>query len=423
MARIVLTTLGSLGDVHPYIAIALGLKARGHEVVLATAEYYRKKVESLGLGFRPVRPDSEIITDPVMMRRFMHFRWGTIRMLREWFVPAVRQTYEDILAAVHGGTDLLFSHPITFATRLVAEKTAIPWASSLISPLCMFSAYDPPAMPGFPDLSTRLHFLGPTFWGPTGRFLKSASRSIAGPIDRLRAEIGLPRAQDNLIVDSHSPSMVLALFSRLLADKQPDWPSQTVHTGFPVYDHDGATGMPTEMNRFLDDGPPPIVFTLGVSSALVGGRFYEQSIAAAGKLGCRAVLIVGKDYRSLPASLPNGVIACTYVPYSAVFPRAAVVVHAGGIGTSGLALRSGRPMLVVPFAHDQPDNALRLTRLGVARTIAGHRTTTGRMVAEVGQLLENPAYSRRAIEIGEQVRQEDGVRAACDALEVLLTSP
>ena len=156
----------------------LGLKARGHEAVLATAEYYRKKVEALGLGFRPVRPTATSSRDPVMMRRFMHFRWGTIRMLREWFVPAVRQTYEDILAAVDGGTDLLVSHPITFATRLVAEKTAIPWASSLISPLCVFSAYDPPAMPGFPDLWTRLHFLGPTFWGPTGRFLKSASRSI-----------------------------------------------------------------------------------------------------------------------------------------------------------------------------------------------------------------------------------------------------
>jgi rhamnosyltransferase subunit B len=422
MARIVLTTLGSLGDVHPYIAIALGLKARGHEAVLATAEYYRKKVEALGLGFRPVRPDSDIITDPVMMRRFMHFRWGTIRMLREWFVPAVRQTYEDILAAVDGGADLLVSHPITFATRLVAEKTAIPWASSLISPLCVFSAHDPPAMPGFPDLSTRLHCLGPTFWRPTGRFLKSASRSLTGPIDRLRAEIGLPRAHENLIVDSHSPSMVLALFSKLLADKQPDWPSQTIHTGFPVYDQDGPPGLPAELNRFLDDGPPPIVFTLGVSSAMVGGRFYEHSIAAAGKLGRRAVLIVGKAYRSLPDSLPDGVIACAYVPYSEVFPRAAVVVHAGGIGTSGLAMRSGRPMLVVPFAHDQPDNALRLTRLGVARTIAGHRTTTARLAAELGQLLEDPAYSRRAIEVGEQVRQEDGVRGACDALEQLLSS-
>jgi UDP:flavonoid glycosyltransferase YjiC (YdhE family) len=79
-------------------------------------------------------------------------------------------------------------------------------------------------------------------------------------------------------------------------------------------------------------------------------------------------------------------------------------------------------MLVVPFAHDQPDNALRLTRLGVARTIAGHRTTTARLAAELGQLLENPAYSRRALDVGEQIRQEDGVRTACDALERLLAS-
>jgi len=417
MGRIVLTTLGSLGDLHPYIAIALGLKARGHEAVLATAECYRQKVEALGLGFRAVRPDCDVIADPVVMRRFMNFRWGTIRILREFFVPAVRETYEDTLAAVDGGADLLVSHPVTFTTRLVAEKTGIPWASTQITPLCLFSAYDPPALPGLPDLSTRLHFLGPTFWGPLNWSLKWATRLWAKPIYRLRAEIGLPAAGDNPLVESDSPSMVLALFSKLLADKQPDWPPQTIHTGFPVYDQDGAAGLPPELARFLKDGPPPIVFTLGVSAAMVAGPFFEQSIAAAKRLGRRAVLIVGKGPRFLPASLPDGVIACRYAPYSEVFPRAAVVVHAGGIGTSGLAMRSGRPMLVVPYAHDQPDNAARLTRLGVARTIAGRRTTSARLTAELGRLLEDPAFSRRALEVGEQIRQEDGVRAACDALE------
>jgi rhamnosyltransferase subunit B len=423
MGRIVLTTLGSLGDLHPYVAIALGLKARGHEAVLATAECYRQKVEALGLGFRAVRPDCDIVADPVVMRRFMNFRWGTIRVLREFFLPAVRETYEDTMAAVNGGADLLVSHPITFATRLVAEKKGIPWASTQITPMGIFSAYDPPSLPGFPDLTTRLHFLGPTFWGPLGRVAKWATRAWAKPIYRLRSEIGLPTIGDNPLVDGHSPSMVLALYSKVLADKQPDWPSQTIHTGFPVYDRDGSAGLPPELARFLDDGPPPIVFTLGVSAAMVAGRFFEQSIAAAKRLGHRAVLIVGKGDRSLPTTLPDGVVAFDYAPYSELFPKATVVVHAGGIGTSGLAMRSGRPMLVVPYAHDQPDNAARLTRLGVARTIIGHRTTPARLAAELGRLLTNPVYSHRALEVGELIRREDGVRHACDALEALLTSP
>ena len=236
----------------------------------------------------------------------------------------------------------------------------------------------------------------------------------------MRFEIGLPPTKDNPLVDGHSPSLVLALFSELLADKQMDWPPQTVHAGFPLYDQDSGAGLPPELARFLDDGPPPIVFTLSVSAAMVAGPFFEHSIDAARRLGRRAVLIVGKDHRSRPASLPDGVVAFDYAPFSELFPRASVVVHAGGIGTSGLAMRSGRPMLVVPYAHDQPDNAHRLVRLGVARTVSRRRYTSAHIVAELRRLLDDPAFSRRASEVGEQIRREDGVRAACDALEALL---
>jgi UDP:flavonoid glycosyltransferase YjiC (YdhE family) len=100
-----------------------------------------------------------------------------------------------------------------------------------------------------------------------------------------------------------------------------------------------------------------------------------------------------------------------------------LIVHHGGVGTTGLAMRSGRPMLVVPFAHDQPDNAARLTRLGVARTLDPRRYTPARAEAELRLLLDDPAYSQRATEVGGQVREEDGVRAACDALEGLLRWP
>lgn len=100
--------------------------------------------------------------------------------------------------------------------------------------------------------------------------------------------------------------------------------------------------------------------------------------------------------------------------------RDAAIIHHGGVGTTGQAMRSGRPMLVVPHAWDQPDNAQRVVQLGIARALPKHRYTPGRAAAEVKQLLDNAMYSERASWVGEQVRRECGVNAACDALENVL---
>jgi UDP:flavonoid glycosyltransferase YjiC (YdhE family) len=268
-------------------------------------------------------------------------------------------------------------------------------------------------------LLSKLRFLGPTFHGLFFRCAKWSARSWFEPWHRLRAELGLPpTSYSPLFEGQHSASLVLALFSKLLADRQPDWPPQTVITGFPLYD--GGLGLPPELVDFLGEGPPPIVFTLGSSGEEVAGPFYEHSVAAAKRLGRRAVLIVGKNSRHRPAPLPDGVVACDYAPFSELFPRAAVIVHAGGIGTTGLAMRSGRPMLVVPYAHDQFDNAARATRLGIARTIPQRRYLPQQVAAELGQLLNNPLYAGRASSLGERIGREDGVRLACDALEGLL---
>jgi UDP:flavonoid glycosyltransferase YjiC (YdhE family) len=419
--RIVLTAFGSLGDLHPYVAIALGLKERGHEAVLATSQCYQQKIEALGLGFRAVRPDSDWVADPDVMRRLMDLRTGTVRAVREMVLPVLRESYADTLAAAERA-DLLVSHPLTgYATRLVAEMTGIPWASTMITPLGFFSIHDMPVLPPAPFLSRKLRRLGPAFWGPVSWFAKRATRFMARPWYRLRSEIGLPpTGEGNPLEDSHSPSLVLALFSELLAARQPDWPPQTVLTGFPFYDEDGGAGLPPALAGFLDDGPPPIVFTLGMSAATVAGPFYEHSVAAAGRLGRRAILILGKNLRNRPAALPQDVVAFDYAPFSKLFPRAAAIVHAGGIGTTGLAMLSGRPMLVMPCAHDQPDNAARVTRLGIARMIARQRYSPDRAARELRHLLDNPVYAQRASAVGAAIRQEDGVRAACDALERLL---
>jgi UDP:flavonoid glycosyltransferase YjiC (YdhE family) len=416
--RIVVTTFGSLGDLHPYLALAFGLRARGHDVIVATGECYRRKIEALGLGFAVVRPDSAWVTDPEKMRWFSHRRWGLIRVAKmelRW----LREAYEDTLVAA-AGADLLVGNLASYSARLVAEKTGIPWASAMHIPMLFYSAYDPPMLTGLPIPSKSLRFLGPRFWGPLGRFLKWSMGWLAAPLHRFRRQIGLPPVTElNPLTDGHSPLLHLALFSKLLMDKQPDWPSQTLVTGFPWYDQNGSAGLPPDLVRFLDNGPPPIVFTLGTALAADPGSFYERSALAAKSLGRRAVLIV-EDSRHRPQSLPDCVVASGYAPFSELFPRAAAVVHHGGIGTTGLAMLSGCPMLVMPCAWDQADNAERAVRLGIARTIPRHRYTPARVAAELHHLLDNPTYTRRASAVREQVRQEDGVQVACDALSGLL---
>jgi UDP:flavonoid glycosyltransferase YjiC (YdhE family) len=415
-ARIVVASFGSLGDLHPYIAIALGLKARGQDVIVATGECYRKKIEALGLGFRPVRPDSDWVANPDVMRRIMHPRWGLARVIREVWLPVLRETYEDTMAATEGA-DLFLAMQGNYASSLVAEKRRIPWASSIHVPIGLASAYDPPTLPGLADLSKWCRPLGPAFWLPLKRFLQWVTRGWAKPWYRLRAEIGLPPEKSlSPLADVHSPILHLALFSKRLADKQRDWPPQTVLAGFPWYDGPEA-GLPPKVARFLEEGSPPIVFTLGtaVSEDPLAPEYFRESAAAATLLGRRAILILNEP-RNRPPTLPAGVAAFDYARFSELFPRAAVIVHHGGIGTTGLAMRSGRPMLVMPCAWDQPDNAERAVRLGVARTISRRRYTASRVAAELRRLLDEPSYSRRAKELGEQVQAEDGVQVACDAL-------
>lgn len=419
MSRIVITTFGSLGDLHPYIAVGQGLKKRGHEVVFATSPCYRQKIESLGLGFHPVRPDSHWLFDPEKVRRLSHPRWGLLRVGREWVMPALRETYADTLAAAEGA-DLLVTMLANYASRLVAEKTGIPWVSAVHLPLGFVSSYDPSVLDIAPHLSRWLHHLGPTFWRPLWWVSKRASRVVARPWYELRAELGLPPTNEgNPFADSHSPRLVLALFSKLLADKQPDWPPQTVITGFPFPEQDGEAELPLPLARFLDSGLPPIVFTLGSAVSIKARSFYEQSIAAAKLIGQRAVLVVGKGNSNLIPRLSADAIGVEYAPFGQLFPKAAAVVHHGGIGTTGLSMRAGRPVLIVPFAWDQPDNAARASRLGIARTLSSSRYTAARAAKQLQPLVHDRCFAERAAEVAARMLREDGVQAACDALERL----
>ena len=319
-------------------------------------------------------------------------------------MPSLRDAYDDTTAAADGA-DLLVSHSMTFATPLVAEKMRLPWVSTVLAPMGFFSAYDPPLLPL--PLFSLIRLLGPTVLKPLLRFVKWTVRSWAEPWHRLRSEFGLPPGANPLFDGMISPGLTLGLFSNQLGKNQPDWPARTVVTGFPFFDKHNGDGLAPEL-KSLDDGLPPVVFTLGTSAVMDAGHFYEDSVSAVKKLGRRAVLLTGSDPKTRPAALPPNILAVDYAPFSELFPRAAAVVHQGGVGTTGQAMSGGRPMLVVPFALDQPDNAERVRQLGIARSIPRNRYTALRGALELEQLLGEAKYSTRASDVGRQVRQEDG---------------
>jgi rhamnosyltransferase subunit B len=422
--RIVLTTWGSLGDLHPYLALAVELTRRGHTAIVATLAGFRPNVEAAGVEFRPLRPD--ISPDdprlPEIVRRVLDARQGPAYLFTELLGPVMRETYQDTLAAVtgDGGADLLVSHQIPLTGPIVAATTGVRWVSAVLAPGGLMSATDPMTPPQAPGLR-RLLALHPAVARAFLTLARGMLARWAEPVYRLRRDLGLPRGANPILEGQHSPTRVLALFSTLFARIQPDYPLHTLITGFPFYDAmpPGASIDP-ELQRFLDAGEPPIVFTLGSSAVWIAEDFYPVSIAAVQRLGRRALLLAGESTAALRPTLPPTIGAFDYAPHALVMARAAAIVHQGGIGTTAQALRAGRPSLVVPFGQDQPDNARRSVELGVARTISRSAYRVNRLERELSALVADDRYARRAADVGAEIRAERGTETACDAIEAAL---
>ena len=419
--RIVFSTIGTFGDINPLVAIALELKRRGHTPVMAFPAVFKPKIVPLGLEFREVRPDIDP-SNTILVEMIYDVKKGTERGLRDFLFPVLRQTYADLFEACTTPVraDLLMVGELNYAGPLVAEKTGIPWASYVLAPLSFFSAFDPPVLPMYPKLA-RADKAVPGFGRVIKRVARFTSRKWPEPIYELRRELGLPRGPNPLFDAKHSPQLVLALFSRVLGTEQKDWPEHTTITGFCFYDSDaGNASLPPHLEEFLAAGPPPVVFTLGSAAVLAAGSFYEVSARTAIRLQARAVLLIGSDPRNRPRTdLPESICIAEYAPYSSLFPRASMVVHQGGVGTTAQCLRAGRPMLIMPYSHDQPDNARRMRRLGVARVIQREKYTPLRAARKLARMMDEPLFAERAANVATLIRAEDGVLNACDALESL----
>ncbi len=423
--KIVFAVFGSLGDMHPMNALGIELKRRGHTVIFAAMEFYREKIELLGFEFRPMRPHLNP-DNKELARKLMDAAKGSELLLRELILPNVRAMYDDLMEAV-GDADLMISTEVVFAAPSVAEKTGIKWVTTTLAPGTFLSAYDP-FVPPTAIWLRHFRFLGSAFHGAMFALVRKIINSWFEPYREFRREIGLNEGR-NPLFEGKSDTLNLAMFSKVLGTTQPDWAVSTLQTGFCFYDgRDDYGAIDENLARFLDAGEPPIVFTLGSAAVMDARDFFEESAKAAKILGRRAVLLYG-IFNEMPKIMENGkwkvenesqVIAVPYAPYSQVFPKAGAVVHQGGVGTTSQVLRAGVPHLFMPYSHDQPDNAARCERLGVARIIARERYTAETAAKELRALLSDESYKTKALDAAKIVNSENGTLVACDAIEEIL---
>jgi UDP:flavonoid glycosyltransferase YjiC (YdhE family) len=412
MLNIVLIALGSAGDVQPFLALGLGLRARGRRVILATSGHFAHIVRGAGLEFIELGTAAEY--NAVIQRPEVWDPIGCVRPIIDWVVLGpLRRAFQIIADQNVPGTTVVAAPITALGARIAQEKLGVPLVTVALYPSLFRSVVCPPVQRPLP-LARGL----PRFWNRFWYWLSDVvlfDRLIGPEVNAFRAELGLAPARRFFGEASFSPQRILGLFPDWFGPPQADWPAQVRLTGFPLHDGFASTALAPDVEAFLDAGAPPIVFSPG--SAMRHGRaFFEAAADACRRLGRRGVLV--SPFRDqVPRSLPVGVRQFDYVSFRRLFPRAAAVVHHGGIGTSALGLASGTPQLVMPMAYDQHDNAARLEALGVARVLEPARFQGARLARSLAALLDRPAVAARCRAHAARLQQADPLARSCRLIE------
>jgi rhamnosyltransferase subunit B len=413
LVRFLLSSWGSYGDLHPFLALGRGLMARGHEVTLVGHPDWGPDTATAGVRFvatdEPPRDD--------FIRQYpevLSMKWGGLVSLHTLVNKAIAPGFDATMAALLAEApahDAIVAHHFTFPAPLVAELTGLPWATVSLAPGVVPSAYSRPGAN-----------FGHAGQGVAGRvwnqFIWSAgqviSRVMVDPVvNRLRAKHGLAPAR-GVIFESHSAALNLQLYSECFAHRLPDWSAEKQLAGFCYFDPPGATLAP-EIEDFLNRGAAPVLFTLGSVAVRRPGAFFQSAVEALQSLNLRGILLIGPE-ENRPAHLPATILAASYAPYGLLMPRVRAVAHQCGIGTVSHTLRAGVPSVACPFAFDQPNNARRLEALGVAEVVLPHQHDARHIRQALQRLLAGDAAAR-ASDLGKLIRAEDGVARACAILE------
>jgi UDP:flavonoid glycosyltransferase YjiC (YdhE family) len=419
MSRILLTTWGTSGDHHPLLSLGSELKSRGHFVTLAGNPTWEKAVLHAGLDFLPAGPPQPadfLMSYPELFSP-KNLGLTSLKILMEAGIrPALRETYDALVRAAPD-YDVLVAHHFLFCAQTVADKTGIPLVTVCLSPSVTPSSHTLPASVAAQPSTTTAGKLWQSALWKLGQVVTAPY--IDPMINELRRSEGFPPSR-HIFFTHHSRSLELDLYSAHFHPGLPDWPKTKVVTGYchwdPLFDYEP----PADLVKFLEDGEPPWLFTLGTSAIGSPQGFYEVATEAMRGTKHRALLLTGFE-RNRPADLPANVFSTLYVPYGWIMPRSAGFAHQCGAGTTAQALRTGLPTLACPFAFDQPFHAMRLERLGVAHYLAPGQRTAPQLRFALDRLQESDAPARAKL-LGEKIRAENGPATAASKLEEFLAS-
>jgi len=415
--HIILTPVGSAGDVHPYIGIGSALRERGHDVTLIAAAPFRERVEKAGLQFRALGSAEEyerVTADPDLW----HPTRGpklVLGITAKW----TRDQYEQIESVYDPGRSVVVGHTISFGTRVFEDRHDAPAATIHLAPIALRSEYEAPApFPGR-DLSNWPRWIKRTAWWLVDRCI--IDPVIAEEINAFRRSLDLPPVRRPMHEWIHSPKRVIGLFPEWFARAQPDWPDAFTQTGFVFWDAGNQREVDRDLEQFLNAGAAPILFTFGSANEHVR-ELLDAALGAVMKLNRRAIFISPNEAQA-PTPPPESVFVAGYAPFGRVLPRCAAIVHHGGVGTSAQAIRAGIPQLICPLSHDQPDNATRLQRLGLARILVPKRFTANRMAADLDRLLNSASTANACLRLQERQRSDPGIDRTLALIESCADGP
>jgi UDP:flavonoid glycosyltransferase YjiC (YdhE family) len=409
-----LVTIGSHGDVHPFVGIGAALMRRGHRATLVTNGHFGPMARKAGLEFIEVGTSEEYLRlarNPELWSIKGGFKvvFGSVANL----LPRV---YDAIVPHIDSETTVIGSS-LALSARVAQEKLGFPLATVHLSPGIFRSSIAPPKLPGLwmPDwlpVSVKR-----AMWAAGDKL--AIDPVIAPPLNAFRAKHGLLPVKRILNDWWNSPDCVIGMFPGWFAPRQPDWPKQTVLTGFPLFDERGHAALPAELETFLNQRPddPPIAFTPG-SAMFFGHEFFEAAAEACRMIGRRGILLT-RHSEQVPTTLPPDVIHVPYAPFSELLPRAAALVHHGGIGTTAQGLAAGVPQLIMAMSHDQFDNAMRVKNLDAGDTIKRRAFRAARVAEKLKRLLEDPLVKQRCRDVAARFQGVDALAQTCEVLERL----
>jgi UDP:flavonoid glycosyltransferase YjiC (YdhE family) len=406
-----MVALGSGGDVYPQIAIGTALRRRGHRVAVISSAHFEASVRRAGLEFTSCGTADrarETLENPDL------FKFGRgFRVLFDEILKVTPEVYRIIAANYVPGETVLIGGFAAFGARLAQEKLGVPMASIHLQPVFLRSLNEQPGV-------TTSDRVKPLVRGFRRLLLPALDRWVFDPVlapelNRIRAELGLPPVRRVMNGWIHSPRLVIGLFPDWFAARQPDWPGNTVLIGFPVLD-DGQEMNP-ELQQFLREGTPPVVFTAG-TAMLFARKFFESAVEICRIAGLRGLLMT-EFAEQLPRDLPATIRHFRYAPFTELLPRAAALVHHGGIGTVAHAFAAGLPQLITPFNFDQPDNASRVHRLGAGAFIRQRQFEAKGAARTLQALLESKHVREACAGIAARMRKSDPIGEACLLIEGL----